>query len=87
MNMIKYSLKRSKILVILIILSTMIINGCLTLQYYPAEVAKPGKAYLGFGIHEETFDGWEGDYIINYPIFDAIFFRRGLPNNFDIGFD
>lgn len=83
----KYNLKKTRILTLLIILSTMIINGCLTMQYYPAKVAEPGKAYLGGGIHEETLDGWEGDYIIVPPIFDAIFFRRGLPNNFDIGFD
>lgn len=83
-----YCSKISRIIIVIIILFIMIINSsCLTLQYYPAKVAEPGKAYLGFGIHEETFDGLEGDYIVNYPVFDAIFFRRGLPNNFDIGFD
>ncbi len=83
----KYNLKKSRIPIILIILFTMIINGCLTMQYYPAKVAKPGKMYLGIGIHEETEYGWEGDYIIAPPGYSAFFLRYGLPHNFDIGFD
>ncbi len=86
MNTEKYNLKKTKILTLIIILSTMIINGCLTLQYYPAKVAKPGKMYLGLGIHEENFYGFGKDYSNSLMIYDALFFRCGLPCNFDIGF-
>lgn len=85
MNTEKYSFKKTKILTIIIILSTMVINGCLTLQYYPAEVVKPGKMYLGLGIHEENREGMSGNSFNNILLCDAIFFRCGLPYNFDIG--
>ena len=87
MNTEKYNFRKSRILIIIVVLSTMIINGCLTLPYYPAKVAKPGKMYLGLGLHEEGFEGWDGDYIGNLTLFNAIFLRYGLPYNFDIGFD
>ena len=80
----KYNLKKTKIFFIIIILFTMIINsGCLTMQYYPAKVAKPGKMYLGLGFHEETLEGLRS----NLMLFAGIFFRYGLPYNFDIGLD
>ncbi len=83
-----YYPKISRIIIVIMVLFIMIItNGCLTMQYYPAKVAEPGEAYLGFGIHEETYSGFEGDSIIGFPVFDAVFLRYGLPNNFDIGFD
>ncbi|MCK4523410.1 hypothetical protein KAU15_00660, partial [candidate division WOR-3 bacterium] len=87
MNAEKYNFKKSKILIIIVILSTMIINGCLTLQYYPANVAKPGKMYLGLGLHEESGEGMGSDYVNELLLFNAIFLRYGLPYEFDIGFD
>ena len=84
----KNRLKKTRIIIIIIILLTMLINtGCLTMQYYPAKVAKPGKMYLGLGIHEESREGWGSGYISNLMLFNAIFLRYGLPNNFDIGFN
>ncbi len=79
----KYNLKKTRIPIILIILLTMIINtGCLTMQYYPAKVAEPWKMYLGLGFHGESLEGWRS----NSMLFAGIFFRYGLPYNFDIGF-
>ncbi len=83
----KYNFKKSRILIIIVILSTMIINGCLTLPYYPAKVAESGKMYLGFGVHEEGGEGMGSDYVNELLLLNAIFLRYGLPYNFDIGFD
>jgi len=48
--------------------------------YYPARVADKGKMYLGIGAHEE-----QRKDMLAY--LSSLFFRIGLGNGFDIGFD
>ena len=68
---------RKQTIVMIISIIVLLMTSCLTMAYYPPKVAKPGKMYLGLGMHEE-----EG-----CVMFSGIFLRYGLPYGFDIGYN
>ncbi len=74
-------MKKSQIKIIMIVLLLFILcinNGCLT-SFYSAKVAKQGDFHIGLGVLNEDA------YLYPLTFYSSIFYRYGLPNNFDIG--
>jgi len=76
----------SKILIIAVI-STLLLSGCLPLNYYPAKISEPNEQYVGFAVGANAWYSNPYDGEVQPASTVLLYNRINLTRNMDVGFE